>query len=299
VEPILETDAGPVRGAREQGLAVFRGVPYAEPPLRELRFAPPRAPRCWDGVRDATRFGPAPPQVADAWSLRLSLLGDLPTDEDCLTLDVFAPDAGGARPILVWIPGGAFVSGTGAAPLYDARRLARRGDAVVVTLNYRVGALGLLFLDGVGGVEAANLGLQDQLAALAWVRAHAARFGGDPGRIAVTWMYLFAWRSPLRGGAFGSCHALDLPFTFGNLDLPGIAEFAGSGPAAERLARDWMDAWIAFARDGDPSHAGIGRWPRYTAESRSTMVFGEKSGAVDAPLEAERAAWDALGQPAA
>lgn len=110
-----------------------------------------------------------------------------------------------------------------------------------------------------------------------------------------TWMYLFGWRSPLRGGAFGACHALDLPFSFGNLDLPGIPEFAGSGPAAERLARDWMDAWIAFARDGDPAHAGIGRWPRYTEKSRSTMVFGERSAAVDAPLEAERAAWDALG----
>jgi para-nitrobenzyl esterase len=107
-------------------------------------------------------------------------------------------------------------------------------------------------------------------------------------------MYLFAWRSPLREGAYGSCHALDLPFSFGNLDLPGIAEFAGSGPGVERLARNWMDAWAAFARSGDPSHPGIGSWPHYTAETRDTMVFGEKSGATRAPCEAERAACDAL-----
>lgn len=121
MEPILEHDVGAVRGARETGLLVFRGVPYAAPPVAELRFEPPRLPRRWQGARDATRFGPA--------------------------------------------------------PLQDA---------------------------------------------------------------------------------------------------------------------DWMDAWIAFAREGDPSHAGVGPWPRYTGESRETMVFGEKSGAWSAPFEAERAAWDAL-----
>jgi para-nitrobenzyl esterase len=129
-----------------------------------------------------------------------------------------------------------------------------------------------------------------------FLRVPAARLA--QAHAGAAWMYLFAWRSPLRGGAYGACHAIDLPFTFGNLDAPGIAEFAGSGPAAENLAREWMDAWIAFARDGDPSHAGIGPWPRYTRERRTTMLFGERSGAVDAPREAERAAWDALAGPA-
>jgi carboxylesterase type B len=282
VEPILETDAGAVRGVREAGLVLFRGVPYAEPPLAELRFEPPRPSRRWDGVRDAARFGPAPPQVADVWTRRLSLGSELPTDEDCLTLNVWTPGLRGARPVLVWIPGGAFASGTGAAPLYDARRLARRGDAVVVTLDYRVGALGFLFLDGAGGLRAANLGLRDQLAALAWVRAHAPRPGGDADR--------------LTAAAVPTAPATPSisPSPSGTSSLPGIAEFAGSGPAAERLSRDWMDAWIALARDGDPSHPGIGRWPRYTEESRWTMVFGEKSRAESAPFEAERAAWDAL-----
>jgi para-nitrobenzyl esterase len=109
-----------------------------------------------------------------------------------------------------------------------------------------------------------------------------------------TWMYLFTWRSPLRGGAYGACHALDLPFTFGNLDAPGMPEFAGTGPAAQRLAGCAMDAWLAFARDGDPSHAAIGPWPRYDAARRATMLFGEKCGAALAPLEAERAVWGEL-----
>src|SRR5206468_9220 len=149
------------------------------------RFAPPQPPPRRQALRDAARFGPAPPQPRDPWSERLGLRGDVATGEDCLTLNVWAPAAAGRRPILVWIPGGAFLTGSGAAPLYDGRRLALRGDAVVVTLNYRVGALGFLFLDGAAGLAAANLGLQDQLAALAFVRAHASRFGGDPERICV------------------------------------------------------------------------------------------------------------------
>src|SRR5262249_57831414 len=127
----------------------------------------------------ASRFGRAPPQLPDAWSERLGLQGGA-GDEDCLALNVWTPGAGGRRPILVWIPGGAFQSGSGSAPLYDGRRLALRGDAVVVTLGYPRGALRFLFLDGPGGIAAANLGLQDQLAALAFVRAHASRLGGDP-----------------------------------------------------------------------------------------------------------------------
>src|SRR5262249_21001041 len=149
------------------------------------RFAPPQPLPRASGVRDARRFGPAPPQIPDVWTERLSILGGLATGEDCLSLNLWTPDLHGRRPILVWIPGGAFLTGAGAAPLYDARRLALRADAVVVTLNYRVGALGFLYLDGAHGLAAANLGLQDQLAALAFVRAHALRFGGDPERITV------------------------------------------------------------------------------------------------------------------
>ncbi len=509
MEPRVETASGRLRGTREGGVCVFRSIPYAAPARGALRFAPTPAPS-WTGERDATRFGPIPPQTDDALSARLGLCAELPQSEDCLSLNVFtpAPDAG-RRPVLVWLPGGAFIHGTGAAPPYRGERLAARGDVVVVTINYRVGALGFLHLGGSGldGQPVSNPGLLDQLAALRWVREHAAELGGDADRITVfgesagagslvallampaarglfrraivqsaapegwlraeeaerrahkllgllglgdadparlrdvpldtlldaqqrcaadgpyetgmlfapvvdgttlperpldriaagaasdvelmigttldemalyrlqggfpftdellpavvgsqlpgdtaegrpraevviegyrrlrgeqgrgtiapelfeaiqtdlslrmpstalaerharhqpeTRVYLFDWPSPLMGG-LGACHALDIPFTFGTLDLPGMREFAGDGPAARVLAGHVMDAWCGFASHGDPSHPGIGSWPRYDRERRATMRLGEKCGVVDAPYEAERALFETLGWP--
>ena len=460
--PIVETAHGRVRGAREGGVAVFRGIPFAAPVGGPRRFAPPAAPAPWTGVRDARRFGSAPPQSSDALLERLGLFPASARGEDALTLNVWTPDCDAARrPVLVWIHGGGFQSGSGSLPLYDARRLAARGDVVVVTLDYRVGALGFLHLASVPGFEgASNLGLLDQIAALRFVRAHAARFGGDPDRVAVfgesagagsilallampaarglfgravvqsaapngvidaetareraarvaaklgdapgrlrevpvgalleiqrqlalegpwkmdmpfvpvvdgaalprppvaaitagagadvelligttddemrlyaylvppesiseaealqrlalelpgagdaagvyeafralrreegashapadllwaiqtevrlrhhsleiarlraargerTFVYRFGWRSPDLGGRLGACHAIDLPFTFGNLDAPGMPAFAGGGGRAEALARDWMDSICAFRADGRPVAPG-------------------------------------------
>lgn len=472
------------------GIEVYRGIPFAAPPVGPLRFEPP-APCAWSGVRDAGAFAPAPPQRSEPFVQMLGLAGEQETGEDCLYLNVYTPGAGDARrPVLVWIHGGAFINGSGAAPLYDGSRLAARGDAVVVTLNYRVGALGFLALDGAP----ANLGLLDQIAALSFVRDHIAEFGGDPGNVTVfgesagagsicallampaarglfrraivqsaapdgmldlveardrtarfsallggeprkarvealldaqdrlakegpfsngmlfspvidggslpglpiqevaggaaagveliigttreelrlyalgqpadaidearlqrivggllpgagqperviaayrsarpdaspadlyyaihtdlamrvpsirlaeaharhqpqTFMYLFTWPSPMQDGAIGACHALDLPFTFGTLDAPGMAAFAGEGPDAERVSHNLMDAWLAFARNGDPGHADIGDWPRYETERRATMELGAKCGVLDAPLDLERAAWGAALDP--
>ncbi len=529
-----------MRGAREGALDVFRGVPFAAPPVGDRRFRPPEPPVPWKEVRDATRFSAIPPQAADPLTRTLGLASDLPCDEDCLYLNVYSvgveatsvgveatsvgaeatsvgaeatgPGRAALRPVLVWLHGGAFLSGTGNVPLYDGSRLAERGDVVVVTLNYRVGALGFLYVDalsGGSGGATANLGLQDQMAALRWVRENIDRFGGDPGRVTVfgesagagsivsllampsasglfrraivqsaapegmiapeeaarraeklvgmldlptpsveslrsvslaqlqdaqqrcaadgpydkgmlftpvvdgsllpvmpmeairsgsardveliigttreemslyrmknasgptlsteigdellekifaaqlpgqtaegrtraslliekycairsergsaatandlfyaiqtdialrrpatelaeahariqpnTYMYLFTWASPFQNGELEACHALDLPFAFGTLDAPGIAAFAGSGSAARRLSENMMEAWLSFACCGDPAHPGIGPWPRYDAKRRATMLFGEMSGAEDAPLESERAVWD-------
>jgi len=499
--PIVETAAGRVRGRVEAGLAVFRGVPFARPPVGAHRFAPPAAPEPWAGVRDAFTFGAAPPQSTDPLLERLGLFPHVAQSEGCLTLNVWTPACDGARrPVLVWIHGGAFQNGAGSLPLYDARRLAARGDAVVVTLNYRVGALGFLHLAPFPGFDgASNLGLLDQIAALDFVRAHADRFGGDADNVTVfgesagagslcallampaargrfrraivqsaapngmidaataairtewflghlgaddagalrdasvedllaaqhelvlegpwkmdmpfvpvvdgatlprfpveaieggasrdvdlvigttddemrlyavfeppdaiseaealhrvarelpgagdavrvyaafrelrasrgaphgpadvlwaiqsearlrhhsrqiaearaaqgrrSFVYRFGWRSPAEHGWLGACHALDLPFTFGNLDAPGMAAFAGGGPAAEALARDWMDAWIAFAHSGDPSHAAIGTWPAYDRERRATLHFGEQRALRFAPDAEERAVMDAV-----
>jgi para-nitrobenzyl esterase len=114
-----------------------------------------------------------------------------------------------------------------------------------------------------------------------------------------TYMYLFTWESPLangHGGSLGACHALDLPFTFGALDAEKTRAFAGSGPpaaeAARALSNRMMDAWLAFARTGNPSHAELGEWPPYDALRRTTMLLGEKCGPIDAPMERERAVWD-------
>ena len=482
---------GSLRGDASGAALAFRAIPYARPPVGPLRFAPPAPPDPWTGVRDATRFGAAPPQRADALVASLGMLEGCEVAEDCLTLNVFTPKPSpAARPVLVWIPGGAFVGGTAGIPLYDGTRLAARGDVVVVTVSYRVGALGFAPLDAEPGEPAvANLGLQDQIAALRWVRAHVAAFGGDPARVTVfgesagagsilalagmpaarglfaraivqsaaprgvipsaearartlalveqlglagasrralrevpverlleaqyaviartppsngffyapvvdgetlavpparafavgsareiplvigtthdemglywagvpkvdagavailapqlgmpeteaqhaaavlvegfravrerrgvpatacdvylavqtelslrhdavriaearaadarTWMYGFGWRSPARDGVMGACHALDLPFVFGNLDAPGMPAFAGEGPDAQALAEAMMDAWTTFARGEEP-------WPCYEVPRRATFEFGRVRELRDAPFDEER-----------
>ncbi|HYL58676.1 MAG TPA: carboxylesterase family protein, partial [Candidatus Acidoferrales bacterium] len=109
-----------------------------------------------------------------------------------------------------------------------------------------------------------------------------------------TYSYLFTWKSPAMRGALGSCHALELGFVFGTNHVPGMTAFAGAGPAAEKLATQTQDAWLAFARSGDPSGASVGDWPVYTTARRATMVFGEATRAEDAPFDGERRAWDGV-----
>jgi len=184
---IVETRYGKVEGRQEEGVVAFRGIPYAAPPVGPRRFAAPAPPEPWTGVRDAGGFGPSAPQPP----LRLPLPGmDVgPTDEDCLYLNVWTPAADGARrPVMVWIHGGGFVIGSGSQTVYDGAALAARGEVVVVTLNYRLGPLGFLYLpelcpDLEGAVG--NCGLRDQVAALRWVREHAAAFGGDPEQVTI------------------------------------------------------------------------------------------------------------------
>lgn len=110
-----------------------------------------------------------------------------------------------------------------------------------------------------------------------------------------TFLYRFDWTSPSRRGELGACHAIELPFVFGTLDAPGMDRFSGSGPEAERLGERVMDAWIAFARDGDPGHAGLPRWERYEPKRRATMALGRQTSLVDAPAERERRAWVEVG----
>jgi para-nitrobenzyl esterase len=175
----VRTTAGAVRGRVEEGLTVFRGIPFAEPPVGELRFAAPVPAREWDGVRDAFEFGPPPPQD-------MAMLGDGGTaaaagGDDWLTVNVWTPDPAGRRPVLVWIYGGAYRLGFSGSPGYDAKRIAGDGDLVVVSFNYRLGIEGFTQIEGAP----ANRGLLDQVAALRWVRDNIAAFGGDPGQVTI------------------------------------------------------------------------------------------------------------------
>ncbi len=183
----VETNTGRVQGRETSRGQAFLGIPYAEPPVGALRWRAPQPAKPWAGVREATRTGPGAPQRS-GFSRRVVgwLGGAAATSEDCLTLNVWTPACDGARrPVMVWLHGGAFAIGTGGAAVYDGARIARGGDVVVVTLNYRLGALGSLSLRGLAPHAdfAANCGLRDQLAALAWVRENIERFGGDPARV--------------------------------------------------------------------------------------------------------------------
>ena len=494
-DPVIETTSGRLSGRiAESGIAEFLGIPYAAPPVGDLRWRAPQPVEPWSDVRDATTTGKIAPQIV---SMGASLVpGDATdADEDCLTLNVWTPAAEASarpRPVMVWIHGGAFVGGAGSSLLYRGNHLASRGDAVVVTINYRLGALGFLAhpsLEDDG--YAANWGLLDQIAALEWVQQNIAAFGGDPSNVTVfgesagamsignllaavgtrglfhkavlqsghplaltaevgtriaerffaecgvdigdvdalravpvdeilraqqavslaelgktvlpfqpvvdgglldrqpveliadgsakgvpmligtnldemkffglmdaelrdldevrlrkrlhanlkaeecdrvvdaytasrsergestapaelwsaiesdrffripavrladahqpfetqTFTYLFAWPSPAAGGVLGSCHALELGFVFGTLETPGVAMFCGSGPDAVALSETMMDAWLSFARNGDPG------WERHNTETRPTMVFDAESRLEFDPLGAERRAW--------
>lgn len=178
---------GTLEGLVVDGVHQFRGIPYAAAPVGEKRFLAPAAAPNWTGVRDATRFGSMSVQESAGVT---ALLGDAAdgNDEDCLFLNVFTPGCDdAARPVMVWIHGGGFINGSASTPWYDGSSLVRRGDVVVVSINYRLGALGFLWLGDLddryrsSGVN----GILDQVAALEWVRENIASFGGDPDNVTI------------------------------------------------------------------------------------------------------------------
>ncbi|REJ79738.1 MAG: carboxylesterase family protein [Acidobacteria bacterium] len=183
---------GAVRGELldpPSGLRVFRGIPYAAAPVGELRWRPPAAPAGWDGVRDATAFAPACPQLP----MLAMMMGETmpPTDEDCLYLNVWTTGSAGddtARPVMVWIHGGGLSLGWSHQRFYDGSALARSG-VVLVSINYRLGPLGFLAHPALSAESeqgaSGNYGFLDQIAALQWVQRNARAFGGDPGNVTI------------------------------------------------------------------------------------------------------------------
>lgn len=499
----IETACGSLVGRQDGEAIAFLGVPYAKPPIDERRFRAPEPCDPWVGDREAIQVGPAAPQYPSPLSHGLTYA------EDCLYLNVWTPAIdGGKRPVMLWIHGGAFISGSGGEEAYNGALLSRRADVVVVTINYRLGALGFAHVSDVLGVEAGtNNGLRDQIMALAWVRQNIERLGGDPNNItlfgqsaggmsvallmsapsvrgmfkraivqsgsahmattrddasrmadvmlrhlqidksnaATLWQrpfkdiqraqikclqetvmrgtagamqsmkemtlvpfgdgdvlpvdpfaaiadgaardidlmvgtttdewnfwlylvdqaklgideatlhklvdrragghasrlvegyraadlaqaspievftaiesdrvftipairlaeaqsrhrqavhaYLFDWRSQAFNGAFGSPHAIDLPFVFGNFETAIAAAFVGDSEPAELLSCAMMDAWADFARDGRATWNGVGAWPRFDSETRTTLWISTDTRLVNDPRAARRRSWDGI-----
>lgn len=223
--------SGPISGTLEDGIWTYKGIPFAAPPTGDMRWREPQPVEPWEEVRACTEYGPACPQSGGDW---MGMLSVGVTDEDCLYLNVWTPaeDPGEDLPVMVWIHGGSFKSGAGSLPIYDGGNLARKG-VVLVTINYRLGALGfmahpLLSKESTHGVSG-NYGLLDQIAALKWVRENIEAFGGDPANVTIFgesaggMSVLDLMASPLAEGLFhravvesGPLLDLGLPINRGN-----------------------------------------------------------------------------------
>src|SRR5262245_29873287 len=191
--PVIDVTGGRVRGVIEEGVRVFRGLPYGAPTDGANRFLPAKPPRPWTSVRDARAYGPRAfqpfrpmiPEIGDA------LTGSGPMSEDCLRLNIWTPATGvGRRPVMVWFHGGGQRTGSGNSLFYDGRELARKHDVVVVTTTHRLNTFAYLWLAGLKGTgeqfaDSANLGLRDLVLALEWVRDNIAQFGGNPNNVTI------------------------------------------------------------------------------------------------------------------
>jgi len=495
---IIETKYGKVQGYIDKGIKIFKGIPYAAPPIGDLRFKPPIPPKQLDGVFKAIEFSPICPQVPVLPSAEWLFGTPLEESEaDSLTLNIWTPETDKKhRPVMFWIHGGDFNNGSSAQIAYDGLPLSLRGDVIVVTINYRLGPLGYLYIPDVS----ANVGQLDQIAALEWVKNNIEAFGGDPDNVTIfgesaggsavitllampaaknlfhrviaqstasyhsslnekksdefssmlkvkprdiealqkvpvkkiktthrkqilrdypegrdnpfspvvdeknlperplkaikggfakditlligtnrdemrimrsilpdmptvdqselfkeitdkltlygyegklaeeliktykkgregilpntpqdiyeafltdlifrilairlaeaqhkhqpdTYMYLFTWPSPMMNGTLGSSHAVEVSFVFGTLDKPGISDYTGKGKDADILSEKIMDAWIAFARTGNPNHNNIPDWPPYS-DKRETLILDKEIKVEEAPFEIERKVWD-------
>ena len=246
--PVVQAPAGPLQGEIVDGVEVFRGVPYALPPTGWRRWRPPAEMSPWTRTRDATRFGAACHQpVARGESI---YSGEEPTmSEDCLFLNVWAPQGAEAAPVFVWIHGGALTTGASNEAMYDGARMAAAQGMVVVSINYRLGVLGYLAHPELSAESrqkiSGNYGLLDQIAALKWIKRNIAAFGGDPGNVtiagesagALSVMYLMA--SPEARGLFHKAIAQSAYM----ISTPELRSTRHGDPAAETVGV-WLQAQL-------------------------------------------------------
>jgi para-nitrobenzyl esterase len=245
--PEVKTTGGLVRGIATHGVHSWRGIPYAAPPIGDLRLRAPHPVVPWEGVRDGSRFGPVP--IQERIGEFIGAGKHTPMAEDALTLNVSAPTTPSdtPRPVMVWFYGGAFVVGASSSPTYRGHDFVRRGDVVYVSVNYRLGALGYLDFSAYGTTERpieSNLGLRDQMAALAWVRDNIAAFGGDPDQVTV-----FGESA----GAISVTTLMATPAARG-LFHRAIAESSAPGMVfGQERARAWAAGFVsALGADDDP-----------------------------------------------
>jgi para-nitrobenzyl esterase len=238
-QPIVNAPAGAARGEARSGVNIFRGLPYARPPVGRGRWRPPVEMRPWRGTRDATGFGPVcvqpQPRPGSIYYEALPAMS-----EDCLTLNIWAPANARNAPVLVWIHGGALTTGAGRQAMYDGEAIARRG-VILVSINYRLGILGYLAHPGLSAESregvSGNYGLLDQIAALRWINRNVASFGGNPANVtiagesagALSVMYLMA--APQARGLFAKA-VLQSAYM---VSAPELRASRNGGPSAEQI----------------------------------------------------------------
>jgi para-nitrobenzyl esterase len=279
--PIVRAPVGALQGTADDRLNVFKGVPYAQPPVGPARWTPPRPVADWQGVHKATAFGDA---CVQSMPLPGNIYGDAPArmSEDCLSLNIWSPKIARKAPVFVWIHGGALSAGSSRETMYDGAKLARQG-VIVVSINYRLGVLGYLAhpalsaesKQGVSG----NYGLLDQIEALRWVQRNIAAFGGDPANVTIAGesagglsvMYLMA--SPPARGLFAkaiaeSAYMISTPELKANRFGETAAETIGAGLAAKLKAPDIAALRAMDARTLTDASARAGYAPFGTVDGQ-------------------------------
>ena len=289
--PVVETESGKVQGVEQRGIDAYLGIRYAEPPLGNLRFMPPKKAEAWTGVTDATGYGAPCMQLysasgPNASDMTRQIQTIFPTsteakidNEDCLFLNVWTPAAGdnGKRPVMVWFHGGGYSYGSGGWPAYNGRNLAEKGDVVVVTVNHRLNAFGYLNLAEKFGDEystSGNVGNLDLVRSLEWVKDNIAAFGGDPDNVTIMGE---------SGGGSKVSHLMAMPSADGLFHKaviqsgPGV--FSGKPSEAAAYAQDILaqagvetpedlanlrsDELIDAVRRATPASSAMGRGPQF------------------------------------
>lgn len=297
--PQVTVSTGRLAGIARDGVHIFKGIPYAAPPVGQLRWAPPAAAADWHGTREASRFGPICPQPRRLDGRRLPGYRHRQS-EDCLSLNVWAPAHAHHAAVMVWIHGGAFRFGSGESPLYDGTRFAQDG-VILVTFNYRLGLLGFfahpaLTRAASPNAPLGNYGSMDQLAALRWVKRNIARFGGDPANVTVfgesaggsSILYLLA--TPSARGLFAkaiveSGGGWNIPKPLARMEQQGIAFARRAGlPGANATLAQLRALPVSATFDVRLSLAGIGPFEDGRMIRQTPAQAFADGDAIDVPL---------------